>query len=60
MGVAEILTWKEINEENLLEAIEKVINDPSYATNANKFGSLRKDQINKPIDRTIWHIEHLI
>ena len=60
MGVAEVLVWKDMNEENLLEAIVKVINDPSYATNAHKFGSLLKDQINKPIDRTIWHIEHLI
>jgi glucuronosyltransferase len=60
MGVAEVLVWKDMNEENLLEAIVTVINDPSYATNAHKFGSLLKDQINKPIDRTIWHIEHLI
>eukprot|EP00092_Neocalanus_flemingeri_P013186 GFUD01014211.1.p1 GENE.GFUD01014211.1~~GFUD01014211.1.p1 ORF type:complete len:520 (-),score=100.48 GFUD01014211.1:177-1736(-) len=60
MGVAEVLSWSDMNEENLLESIKTVINDPSYTEKAQKFGTLLKDQINKPIDRTIWHIEHLI
>ena len=60
MGVAEVIKWSDINEENLLEAIEKVLSDSSYTEKAQKFGTLLNDQINKPLERTIWHIEHLI
>ena len=60
MGVAEVLNWFEINEENLLEAIEKVLREPSYTKNAQIFGTLLTDEINKPLERTVWHIEHLI
>ena len=60
MGVAEILKWKDITEESLFAVIQTVLNDANYAEKANKFGGLLKDQINKPLDRTIWHLEHLI
>ena len=60
MGVAEIVNWFEIDEENLLDAIEKVLREPSYTKNAQTFGTLLTDEINKPLDRTVWHIEHLI
>ena len=60
MGLAEILVWKDITEKSLHEVIEKVINTPSYRENANRFGGLLKDQMTKPLDRAVWHIEHLI
>merc|ERR1712098_515819 len=60
MGLAEIILWKDITEENLLKIVKKVITTPHYKERAHKFGSLLKDQINKPLDRAVWHIEHLI
>ena len=60
MGVAEVISYYEVNEENLLKAVKKVLKDPVYTENARKFGSLLTDQINKPLDRAVWHIEHLI
>jgi glucuronosyltransferase len=36
------------------------LEDPIYTENARKFGSLLTDQIYKPLDRAVWHIEHLI
>ena len=60
MGLAEIIVWKDITEKTLHEVIEKVINTPSYSENARKFGSLLKDEMTKPLDRAVWHIEHLI
>ena len=59
-GVAEVISYYEVNEENLLTAVKKVLEDPIYTENARKFGSLLTDQINKPLDRAVWHIEHLI
>ena len=60
MGVAEVISYYEVNEKNLLKAVKKVLEDPIYTENAGKFGSLLTDQINKPLDRAVWHIEHLI
>ena len=60
MGVAEVISYYEVNDENLLAAVKKVLKDPIYTENARKFGSLLTDQINKPLDRAVWYIEHLI
>ena len=60
MGVAEVISYYEVNEESLLTAVKKVLEDLIYTENARKFGSLLTDQINKPLDRAVWHIEHLI
>ena len=60
MGVAEVISYYEVNEDNLLKAATKVLEDTIYSENARKFGSLLTDQINKPLDRAVWHKEHLI
>ena len=60
MGLAEVISYYEVDEENLLTAVKKVLEDPIYTENARKFGNLLTDQINKPLDRAVWHIEHLI
>ena len=37
MGVAEVISYYEVNDENLLTAVKKVLEDPIYTENARKF-----------------------
>ena len=60
MGVAEVIDYFDVNEENLLLAVQKVLEDQSYRDNARKFGSLLTDQMTNPLERAVWHIEHLM
>ena len=60
MGVAEVIDYFDVNEENLLLAVQKILGDQSYRDNARKFGSLLTDQMTNPLDRAVWHIEHLM
>ena len=59
-GIGEKIRFHSLSEENLYQAIQKVLNDPSYKDNAEDLGSLLVDQIDKPLDRAVWWIEHLI
>ena len=59
-GVGETIRFHHLSEENLYKAIQKVLNDPSYKDKATELGSLLVDQIDKPLDRAVWWIEHLI
>ena len=59
-GIGETIKFHSLSEENLYAAIQKVLNDPSYQEKATDLGSLLVDQIDKPLDRAVWWIEHLI
>ena len=59
-GVGEKIQFHQLSEEKLYDAIQKVLNDPSYKAKATDLGSLLVDQIDKPLDRAVWWIEHLI
>ena len=59
-GIGEKIRFHSLSEENLYQAIQNVLNDPSYKDNAEDLGSLLVDQIDKPLDRAVWWIEHLI
>ena len=59
-GVGEKIQFQELSEEKLYNALQKVLNDPSYKAKVTDLGSLLNDQINKPLDRAIWWIEYLI
>ena len=59
-GIGETIKFHSLSEENLYKAVEKVLNDPSYKAKATELGSLLVDQIDKPLDRAVWWIEHLI
>ena len=47
-----------LTSENLKEAITQVLNDESFAKNAEKHGDLVMDQMNSPLERAIWWIEY--
>ena len=59
-GIGEKIRFHSLSEENLYQAIQNVLNDPSYKDNAEDLGSLLVDQIDKPLDRAVWWIEHLM
>ena len=59
-GCGETVQFQRLSEEKLFDAIQKVLNDPSYKAKITDLGSLLVDQINKPLDRAVWWIEHLM
>lgn len=60
LGLGINVPFHEATEESLHNAIDRTLNDPKYATTAKDLGSAMADQINKPLDRTIWWLEHLM
>ena len=53
-------SYLELDEKKLFEDLDKVLHDPSYLENAQKYGAILNDQITRPLDRAIWWIEHII
>nr|XP_015838840.1 PREDICTED: UDP-glucuronosyltransferase 2A2-like [Tribolium castaneum] len=59
-GYAVKVLIKNITEDNLHEALQKVLNEPKYKQNALKMSRLMHDQPMKPIDSAIYWIEYVI
>ena len=59
-GIGKMIPFKEVTEVKLSEAIKALLTDPSYRTKAQELGKLLNDQIDKPLDRAVWWMEHLI
>jgi hypothetical protein len=57
-GIAQPL--QTLDEDELYNALYKVLHDPMYTENAQKMGSLLNDQINRPLDRAVWWIEYIM
>jgi glucuronosyltransferase len=57
-GIAQL--FQTLDEDELYNALDNVLNDPKYTENAQKMGSLLNDQINRPLDRAAWWIEHIM
>ncbi len=60
LGVGVNVPYREATVDSLYDALQEVLTDPKYAKRAQEIGSLLNDQIDRPMDRAIWHIEHLI
>ncbi len=52
--------YTDLTEYGLHDAIVRVLGDPAFSQRAKEFGTLLADQIDRPLDRAVWHIEHLI
>ena len=52
--------YSDLSEEQLTEAVDKVLNDKAYTKKAQQLGEVLMDQINKPLDRAIWWFEHIM
>ncbi|KPJ00048.1 Ecdysteroid UDP-glucosyltransferase [Papilio xuthus] len=59
-GLGVRLDLDTLTEDKLLNAIKTVINDESYRKNVIKLRTLMEDQIQKPLDRAVWWIEHVL
>jgi glucuronosyltransferase len=54
------LSFNDLTEEVLLDAINKALNDPSYRENAKKLSSIFLDQQTKPLERAVFWIEYVL
>ncbi|XP_068951590.1 2-hydroxyacylsphingosine 1-beta-galactosyltransferase [Petaurus breviceps papuanus] len=59
-GMGILLEWKSMTEQDLYEALVKVINDPSYRARAQKLSEIHKDQPGHPVNRTVYWIDYIL
>uniref|UniRef100_A0A8D0CDU6 2-hydroxyacylsphingosine 1-beta-galactosyltransferase n=1 Tax=Salvator merianae TaxID=96440 RepID=A0A8D0CDU6_SALMN len=59
-GMGILLNWKTVTEDELYNALVKVINDPSYRQQAQKLSEIHKDQPGHPVDRTVYWINYIL
>ncbi|XP_005243179.2 2-hydroxyacylsphingosine 1-beta-galactosyltransferase [Falco biarmicus] len=59
-GMGILLNWKTITENELYEALVKVINDPSYRQQAQRLSEIHKDQPGHPVNRTVYWINYIL
>ncbi|TRY78677.1 hypothetical protein TCAL_13198 [Tigriopus californicus] len=58
VGFGLSIPFPEVTEDNLYEAIQKVLSDPKFAQTAERHGSALNDQMTRPLDRAIWWLEY--
>ncbi|XP_037385555.1 UDP-glucuronosyltransferase 2B31-like isoform X1 [Talpa occidentalis] len=59
-GAAVALDLQKMSSTDLLNALKKVINDPSYKENIMKLSRIQHDQPMKPLDRAVFWIEFVM
>ncbi|XP_028813741.1 UDP-glucuronosyltransferase 2C1-like [Denticeps clupeoides] len=59
-GAAVMLDFFKLEAEDLVEALDTVINDPSYKKNMMRMSELHHDQPTKPLDRALFWIEFVM
>ncbi|XP_030048127.1 2-hydroxyacylsphingosine 1-beta-galactosyltransferase-like [Microcaecilia unicolor] len=59
-GMGIILHWKTITDDDIYEALVKVINDPSYRRQAQRLSEIHKDQPEHPVGRTVYWINYIL
>ena len=60
IGFGEVLPYQEISEKTLQEKLVSMLNNPSYTNRAKEFGALAVDQIEHPLERATWWLEHIM
>lgn len=60
LGVAEGVNYHSLNQSETRNIILRVLENSSYALNAQKWSVKFRDQKEKPLDRSIWWIEWLL
>ncbi|KAF0043437.1 hypothetical protein F2P81_004774 [Scophthalmus maximus] len=59
-GGAKILTLATVDEENFLENVQEVLNEPSYRMNMQRLSWLHRDQPTTPLDKALFWIEFVM
>lgn len=55
-----MVPYQQITEKSIRDALNAVLNDPSYTNRAREFGALAVDQIEHPLIRATWWLEHIM
>ncbi|XP_029000024.1 UDP-glucuronosyltransferase 2C1-like [Betta splendens] len=60
-GGAKLLTIQTVDKDNnFLEAIQEVLNEPSYTLSMQRLSRLHRDQPMEPLDNAVFWIEHVM
>ena len=60
LGLGTSIPFQKISEKELFDLIQATINDPKYTNRAKELGALAVDQIEHPLQRAIWWLEHIM
>jgi len=55
-----VIPWREVTQQNLLHAINQVLEDPSYQESVNRLQNLIMDVPVHPRDTAVWWLEYLL
>jgi len=58
--IGEVINWWAVTEDNLLQAINTVVTDPSYQDSVNQLQANILDVPVHPRDRAVWWLEYLL
>ncbi|XP_061602210.1 UDP-glucuronosyltransferase 2A2-like isoform X2 [Cololabis saira] len=59
-GAARVMDVSDLDRETFQEAMQEVLNDPSYRMNMQRLSSLHRDQPMKPLDTALFWIEFVM
>ena len=60
LGIGISIPFQEISEKNLFEAIQSVVYEPRYKLKAAEIGTIAVDQLEHPLQRAAWWLEHIM
>ncbi|XP_012278070.1 UDP-glucuronosyltransferase 1-10 [Orussus abietinus] len=49
-----------MTKETIMHAVSEVIDNPKYSKNIKQLGDILKDEPVKPLNRALWHVEHVL
>ncbi|XP_069686786.1 UDP-glucosyltransferase 2-like [Periplaneta americana] len=60
LGVGIYVEYEDITKEVILDAIRKILYNPSYKENMKKISKIARDQTKRSLDRAVWWTEYVI
>lgn len=60
LRISEGVDYYSLSKDGLKKTLSKVLQDPTYSTNALKWSAKFRDQKDMPLARAIWWIEYLL
>lgn len=60
LGIGLHLPFLKVTEEALYNSINTILTDKTFSDNIQSTGSALMDQIDKPLDRAVWWLEHIM
>ena len=60
IGIGEMVSFQELSEKIFGDKLNAVLTHPKYTNRAKEHGSLVVDQIEHPLQRATWWLEHVM